>query len=470
MSHLHTFLLVWYQSIEESTLFMSPLIPSLFEKKSLFDIQKQLLSLPETQGKDGSRYLNECVGAVDCVRYSDTGIEFQPNGRTVQAPLPHEILLLPTSVSLCGTDLALIEKAQEGKLPPETQHKVVGHEAAGFIVGLGSEVTGWELGQYVCLDSHFACQRLGHHSFQDCVMSGKSCDGIAGGIRGTLKADGARAETYDGYWSRVIAIPASALPLELPLKTAQHLKAPSTLESLGNIYMIVESIQQAGFLDKPEETLCIVSGLGATGYPMAAVATHYGFDVMGINPSEGKRTFALQQGACQETFAQLEEVATKVKNYKKVVIVVTADVPAAHEQALQFLNTVVPAETERLAIIFGLFADPALPLPLVPAPYDTMPQREFVFSRHSCITPSGVQVIGVCGRDIGAWEMLLKDLQPDAQGNPPHLVAMLNAAQYQVPGTDVLKTIAETLNQGTKAVESTLAQQHALKLVANLLV
>lgn len=447
---------------------MSAQITSLLAKKSLSEIQANLSNLTETQGPDGSHYYAESLGNVDCVRYTDNGIAYQPEGREIKAPLANEILLLPTSVSLCGTDLSLIEKAQNGKLPPETQNKVVGHEVAGFIVGMGSAVTGWKLGQYVCLDSHFSCQQPDHHSFQDCVMSGKSCDGIAGGIRGALKTDGTRAETYDGYWSRVIAIPASALPLELPLTTAQHLKAPSTLESLGNIYMIVESIQHAGFLDAPEETLCIVNGLGATGYPMAAVATHYGFKVVGINPSEGKRKFAEEQGACVETYSSLAEIGDKVNNYKKVVVIVTADVPVAHEQAIQFLNA-LPATMQRLAIIFGLFSDPKQALPFVPAPYDTMPQRDFVFSRQSCVTEAGVTVTGVCGRDITAWEMLLKDLQPDAQGNPPHLVTMLNAAQYQVPSTDALFTIAKTLNAGPKAVEALLAENKALKLVANFL-
>jgi len=434
---------------------------------SLYEIQKALSSMPTTT-TNGASYLQDVVGAVDCVRYTPNGIEFETNGRTIQPPLPDEVLLLPTSVSLCGTDLALIEKALHGQLPKESMAKVVGHEAAGFIVGVGANVKNWKIGQYVCLDSHFGCGSHDHHSFHDCVMSGKSCDGIAGGIRGALKDDGTRAEPYDGYWSRVIAIPASALPIKLPLDIAQHLKAPSTLESLGNLYMIIGQMKKIGLTQNPEKTLCIVSGLGATGYPMAAVATHYGFHVVGINPSEGKRAFALQQGAVQSAYQTLQEVASELPTYENIVIVVTADHPAAHEDALQFLHEHAQTHKRKVAIMFGLYADLKQPIAGAPQEYATLPQRDFVFSRKSFTTEDGVEVYGVCGRDIDAWNSLMHDLQPQ-NNQPPHLVEMLNAAQLQTTGDDVLEGIATTLNKGAEHVEETLRSQNALKLVANFL-
>lgn len=446
---------------------MSAGLPQSVAHHSLLEIAAALQQQEIETTPTGAQYYKAALGLVDCVRYVDQGIAFQPDGREIVAPQDDEILLLPTSVSLCGTDLALIEKAQHGQLPAETQGKVVGHEAAGFIVGKGKNVQDLRLGEYVCLDSHYACGRSDHHHFNDCVMSGKSCDGIAGGIRGALSETSQRDIPYDGYWSRVIAVPASAVPLELPIETAQHLKAPSTLESLGNIYMIVGQLKTCGVLAAPQETLCIVSGLGATGYPMAAVATHYGFHVAGINPSAGKREFAMKQGVCAETYATLAEAATLLPNFKHVAIVVTADHPQAHEDALAFLESAtVPGK--KVAILFGLFADPKLPLSHVPAEFAALPQRDFVFSRKSFTSPKGVEVYGVCGRDITAWQLLMNDLKPTADGAAPKLATMLNEAQLQVPGSEPLAAIAETLNQGATAVEKLLSEHQALKLVANL--
>ncbi len=438
-----------------------------FQSGNLSEIRKSILAM-KTISQNGATYLQEALGAVDCVRYTTAGIEFETNGRTIQPPLSDEVLILPTSVSLCGTDLALIEKALHGQLPKESLAKVVGHEASGFIVGVGSNVKTWKIGQYVCLDSHFSCGNNDHHSFQDCVMSGKSCDGIAGGIRGALKPDNTRAEPYDGYWSRIIAIPASALPIELPLELAQHLKAPSTLESLGNLYMIIGQMKKIGLTNNPAKTLCVVSGLGATGYPMAAVATHYGFHVVGINPSEGKRTFALKQGVVKSAYATLQEIAPDLEKFENIVIVVTADHPSAHEDALACLHANATTKKQKVAILFGLYADPKQPIAGAPQEFASTPQRDFVFSRKSFVAEDGVEVYGVCGRDMDAWNGLMKDLAP-TQNKPPHLVEMLNAAQLQTTGTDPMEGIAATLNKGAQYVEETLRSQNALKLVANFL-
>jgi hypothetical protein len=149
---------------------------------------------------------------------------------------------------------------------------------------------------------------------------------------------------------------------------------------------------------------------------------------------------------------------------------VTADHPSAHESALSFLNEASDVVQRRVAIIFGLFSDPKQPMPQAPSEMSALPQRDFVFSRHSFTTEGGIEVYGVCGRNLEAWQMLMSDLQPDSKGQPPKLVTMLNEAQHQVEGQDPLKSIAQTLNQGSAYVGSLLSQQQALKLVANLLV
>ncbi len=457
-------------------------LTTLLGTHDIADLQKAVIAAPKTTTKSGATVISDALGQVDCVRYTDKGIEFQSEGRAVSEPTDKDVILLTTSVSLCGTDIALIDKAHKGALPAEAIGKVVGHEAAGVIVGVGAAVTNWHIGQIVNLDSHFGCARPDHHSFEDCVASGKSCDGIAGGIRGALDADGTtRLQPIDGYWSRIITVPESALPVEIPLAVATSLAAPSTLESLGNIYMIIEQLDSIGVLAHASDTLCVVSGLGATGYPMAAVAAHYGCTVVGINPSAGKREFALKQGACSAVYAKTSEAASHVEGKRQIIVIVTAGDVGAYQDALAFLDgldSVKMGLTKKVLIAFGLFEDPAAPMPGAPAELNKadgspLPQRDFVFSRHHFGSALGTEVYGVCGRNLAAWKRLMKDLMPtaDAAGMmaPPKLVAMLNEAQHQIKAADPLHQIADELNLGSAHVKELLAASGKLKLVANLL-
>ena len=440
---------------------------------NLLQLQQTLEQNEIVHDPNGSRYFNGMFGQFDCVRYTAQGIEFRGKDNAIDEIQDDEILLYPTSVSLCGTDLALIDKAKSGGLPDEAIGKIVGHEAAGFIVGLGKQVTKWKLGQYVCLDSHVACEQLNHHSFDDCVQSGKSCDGIVGGIRGVLNSSGAeRLDPPTGYWSRMITVSQSAIPMIVPVEIAEKLKAPSTLESLGNLYMIQELLRDLELLNQPERTVCIVVGLGATGYPMAAVASHTGFQVFGVNPSEAKRSFAVEQGAVSQAFETIEEamVAVDSLSFENLVIIVTADAPSAHESALFELEKMGESVKRKICVLFGLYADPLQPIKGAPKPFDSVPQREFVFGRKNFTSANGVETYGVCGRDLRAWSSALRDLDATKNKRADRLIQMLNAAQLQVDGADALESIALLLQERSSAVELRLKETGALKLVANLAV
>lgn len=469
-------------------------ILSLFPQGDLAAIKAAVVQAPVVSSQNGSTVVQDILSDTDCVRYVPGGTEFQAAGRKITEPAPDEVVLLATSVSLCGTDIDLIKKAQANTLPAEAMGKVVGHEAAGFVVGLGSKVKTegkWQIGDMVCLDSHFACERSQHSHFDDCVHSGQSCDGIVGGIRGAMQPDGQRAQPRDGYWSRLLVVPVSALPVPLPVETAQHLRAPSTLESLGNIYMIIGQLKDSGLLEKPATAALLVSGLGATGYPLAAVAAHYGFQVYGINPSPGKRQFALEAGVMKEAWASMSEaqpaITAQLKAGKidQVIVVVMAGQPAALEEALAALESEEwRAATRRACIVFGLYSDPQAVMPGLPADSKPIAQRDFVFSRQHFVTPSGTIVAGVCGRDLRAWQTLMADIAPQApatppgnqaspsnqaaaQSSPPALVTQLNQAIYSLPTPDPLHSIADELNQGAEHIQQLLRTQKALKLAAN---
>lgn len=439
----------------------------------LKELVQKIASSPVKTDSQGNRYLEHYIDSFDCVRYQGQGLVFQENGLKINPPTKDQVLLLTTAVSLCGTDLEIMKKARQNQLPNEAMGKVVGHEAAGIVVGLGAEVRDWQIGQLVCLDSHFACSRSGHEHFDDCVASGKGCDGIVGGIRGAMDDQGQRLDPPDGYWSQVISVPASALPLELPIEIADSFKASSTLESLGNIYMMVVKMKELGLLEEPQRTLCVVVGLGATGYPMAAVASHHGLTTVGINPSTWKQEFAIKNGACQLTYPNIESLPSKQtleeelgQSWDQVLVIITTGDDATHQYALDVLEKSNSPWKRKMAIIFGLFADPKQAMPHAPSDMASLPQRDFVFSRHEFKTPNATEVYGVCGRNLASWRMLFEDLQTK-EGKPSSLVETFNQAYYQVE--DGLAGIGQLLNQGQAAVQKVLTQNKKLKVVANLI-
>jgi propanol-preferring alcohol dehydrogenase len=62
--------------------------------------------------------------------------------RPVPEPGPDDLLVRVTASAVCRTDLHLAE----GDLPPRRPGVVPGHEVVGEVTGLGSQVTGWQVG------------------------------------------------------------------------------------------------------------------------------------------------------------------------------------------------------------------------------------------------------------------------------------------------------------------------------------
>lgn len=66
---------------------------------------------------------------------------------------PHDVVISPEAVGICGTDLHLcLGEYPTGKFPV-----VPGHEFAGTVVSIGSAVTQFKPGDRVCVDPNVAC-------------------------------------------------------------------------------------------------------------------------------------------------------------------------------------------------------------------------------------------------------------------------------------------------------------------------
>jgi aryl-alcohol dehydrogenase len=76
----------------------------------------------------------------------------------IESPRPHEVVVRLASSGICHTDLGVIASATDAQLPI-----VLGHEGAGVVEQVGSEVTGLAVGDHVVLSYNFcgACDNCG---------------------------------------------------------------------------------------------------------------------------------------------------------------------------------------------------------------------------------------------------------------------------------------------------------------------
>jgi threonine dehydrogenase-like Zn-dependent dehydrogenase len=72
-------------------------------------------------------------------------------------PEPNEAVVKVHACSICGSDV----HAFHGKHPRLTFPRILGHEFAGEIVAVGSQLRGFRVGERVCCDIDFACGECG---------------------------------------------------------------------------------------------------------------------------------------------------------------------------------------------------------------------------------------------------------------------------------------------------------------------
>lgn len=85
------------------------------------------------------------------VRYHEVGV-VKLDDVAVPAIGPHDVLLAPTAVGVCGTDTHIID-GEFMSNPP----MALGHEIAGRIVEVGEAVTSVEVGDLVTVEPHLYC-------------------------------------------------------------------------------------------------------------------------------------------------------------------------------------------------------------------------------------------------------------------------------------------------------------------------
>jgi len=188
----------------------------------------------------------------------------------IEAPVaaPTEVVIAPSRVGICGSDVSLFLGLRKTVLP-----LIPGHELVGRIVEVGSAVTGLVAGQRVVVEPNYPCGAC-----RFCLSGrGRICPNkVSMGVT----AAGAMAEQ--------VAAPARFV---WPVPDAICDEDAATIEPLAvALHAVLESGAGAG------DAIAVV-GCGAIGLLIAHVAAQQGLRVLAHDRSAEKRAMAAALGA-----------------------------------------------------------------------------------------------------------------------------------------------------------------------------
>jgi propanol-preferring alcohol dehydrogenase len=212
--------------------------------------------------------MRETMRAVVISRY---GGSLEATMRPVPRAAPGEVLVRVWASGLCSTDLHLLSGRQPlGELP-----RIVGHELAGDVVDVGSDVTGWRHGDRVTAAIDVTCGRCRH------CLSGNTqrCRTMT---RIGFERDGGHAD--------YVAVPAAnlvALPAEISYEAAAILP-----DAVACMYHSL--IHQGGVGIGQQVLILGVGGLGIHGVQIAKSA---GADVLATSRRPQRLALAMRYGA-----------------------------------------------------------------------------------------------------------------------------------------------------------------------------
>ena len=177
--------------------------------------------------------------------------------RPAPTPGPDDLIVRPSFVGVCGSDLELVAGHSDEDFPIEYPH-ILGHEWSGTVVETGSAVEGFVVGQLV----------VGHGS-----LGGNRWFGVT--------TDGAMADRF--------RVPAEMC---LPVPAGVSAQRAAMVEPLA---CVVRGLESAGGANASHTA--VVFGCGTLGLAMTGLLASTGAFVVAVDPSERRRGIAEQLGA-----------------------------------------------------------------------------------------------------------------------------------------------------------------------------
>jgi len=228
-------------------------------------------------------------------------------------PAPGELVIQVAAATTCGTDLKVWRRGGHAKmLRPPT---LFGHEAAGEIVAIGSEVEGWKVGDRVVANNSAPCL--------DCFFCHRQEYSLCPNL------------TFNnGTFAQYLKVPAPIVQqnlLPIPEDLPEELAAMT--EPLA---CVLHGVARSNV--KPGDRVVLL-GDGAIGLMFVAALANQGAEVFLFGGSDTRLQVGSKFGAAQTfNYRQVADLPTKVReltdSWGADVVIEATGVPAAWETAI----------------------------------------------------------------------------------------------------------------------------------------
>jgi L-iditol 2-dehydrogenase len=196
--------------------------------------------------------------------------------KDVTKPVPgeNEVLVEVKAVGICGSDVHGMDGSTGRRIPPV----IMGHEASGLIVELGSEVSGWNTGDRVTFDSTIYklddwYTRKGHYNLSDDRMVlGVSC----------------KEFRRDGAFAQYVTVPAHIL---------YHIPDNVTFRQAAMVEPVAVALHSINLSGAKVNDTAVVIGSGMIGLFIIQLLKHAGCNVIAVDVADEKLEMAKSAGA-----------------------------------------------------------------------------------------------------------------------------------------------------------------------------
>ena len=224
---------------------------------------------------------------MKAAQISKAGGDWELVERDIPEPGPGQVRVKVEACGICHSD-ALVK---EGLWPGLQYPRVPGHEIAGRVDAVGTNVTSWAVGQRVGVGWHgghcFVCEQCRRGDFAMCVNRKVTGIDFDGGYAEYLIT---RAETL------------AAIPQELPAEEA----GPFMCAGVTVFNALRNSGARAG-------DVVAVHGIGGLGHLGVQYARRMGFETVAINRGNNKEPLARKLGAHHYIDATAQDVVAKLQ-------------------------------------------------------------------------------------------------------------------------------------------------------------
>jgi D-arabinose 1-dehydrogenase-like Zn-dependent alcohol dehydrogenase len=211
------------------------------------------------------------MAQMTAVHINHPGAPFEAVTREIPEPGPNTVRIKVQACGVCHSDLFV----KEGQWPGLHYPRITGHEVAGVIDALGSDVIAWKTGQRVGVGWH------GGHCGQ-CVPCRRGDFIACRNLRVTgFHDDGGYAQYMIARSDTLAAIPDALSPVEA---------APILCAGITTFNSLRHSGAVAG-------DLIAVQGLGGLGHLGVQFASKMGFHTVAIGRGKDKEALAVELGA-----------------------------------------------------------------------------------------------------------------------------------------------------------------------------